>query len=540
MFLGIEIGGTKLQLGIGPGDGTLLGFWRGTVDVAAGGEGIRQQILAAVPKLLTGANLKRDSLQGIGVGFGGPVDDATRSVIKSHQIAGWDGFPLADWLGKALGLPAVLGNDADVAGLAEALFGAGRGLSPVFYITVGSGIGGGLIVNGEIMRGVGHGAAEIGHLRVFDPRREIGELRTLEEIASGWAIGKEARVQAITQPDRCRKMIELAGALNRITAQTVADAAKEGDEFADLILCHALDALADAICAAIVFVCPRRVVIGGGVSLIGEELFFDRLRRRIARLVFEPFRGLTDVMPATLGEAVVVHGRWPWHTGGLAGKLSGESSEPTRMTTATATMPKARLLTADEFYDWCNRPENVDRFFELVRGQVIEVPPPMKIHGVVAANTAGVLWMYSRQRRRGYITTNDSGVVLEHDPDTVRGPDVAYFTDAKSFSELHPRYGENPPVLAVEILSPDDRVSKVLRKIDDYLKNGVKLVWLVDPDERTVRVFRPNQSPLTLAADQVLPGDEELPGFHCLVNELFVLPEDLASPNEPANAPTSN
>src|SRR5262245_47915010 len=135
MFLGIEIGGTKLQLGIGPGDGVMRGFWRGGVNVAAGGEGIRRQILIAIPDLLKAAGIERGALKGVGIGFGGPVDDATRSVIKSHQIAGWDGFPLADWLGESLGLPAVLGNDADVAGLAEASFGAGRGMSPVFYMT---------------------------------------------------------------------------------------------------------------------------------------------------------------------------------------------------------------------------------------------------------------------------------------------------------------------------------------------------------------------------------------------------------------------
>src|SRR6478752_2014272 len=169
MFVGIEIGGTKLQLGLGRGDGWLLGLWRGTVDVAAGGDGIRRQIVAAVPELLATANVNRDELKGVGVGFGGPVDDATRAVIKSHQIAGWDGFPLADWVSELVGVPAVLGNDADVAGLAEALFGAGKGLSPIFYITVGSGIGGGLIINGEIYRGCGRGAAEIGHLQIVEP-----------------------------------------------------------------------------------------------------------------------------------------------------------------------------------------------------------------------------------------------------------------------------------------------------------------------------------------------------------------------------------
>src|SRR5262245_57031834 len=139
MFLGIEIGGTKLQLGLGEGDGTLRGLWRGDVDVEAGAGGIRRQILEAVPQLLSQAGLVKNQVRGIGIGFGGPVDDHTRTVIKSHQIEGWDNFPLADWIGEMLGCwPAVLGNDADVAGLAEALFGAGQGMSPVFYMTIGS------------------------------------------------------------------------------------------------------------------------------------------------------------------------------------------------------------------------------------------------------------------------------------------------------------------------------------------------------------------------------------------------------------------
>src|SRR5438876_8029022 len=144
MFLGSEIGGTKLQLGIGPGDGTLAGLWRGGVDLASGAEGIRRQIVAAVPELLARAGVDRSRLRAVGIGFGGPVDDATRGVLKSHQVGGWEGFPLAAWAEDALGLPAVLGNDADVAGLAEARFGAGKGLSPVFYMTSGSGMGGGL------------------------------------------------------------------------------------------------------------------------------------------------------------------------------------------------------------------------------------------------------------------------------------------------------------------------------------------------------------------------------------------------------------
>jgi glucokinase len=308
MYVGIEIGGTKVQLGLGRGDGELLGLWRGTVDVAAGGGGIRRQIVAAVPELLGSARVNRDELKGVGVGFGGPVDDATRAVIKSHQIAGWDGFPLAEWLGEALGLPAVLGNDADAAGLAEALFGAGKGLSPILYLTIGSGIGGGLILDGHILRGTGRGAAEIGHLKVRDPRSPDGRLETLENIASGWAIGRYARECVAADPAAGTLLVARAGGAADVTAQTVGEMVAVGDPLAVRVLGTALDALADAICVAVVLVCPRRVVIGGGVSLIGERHFFGPLRERIAQKVFPPFAGLTDVVPAALGEAVVVHG----------------------------------------------------------------------------------------------------------------------------------------------------------------------------------------------------------------------------------------
>src|SRR5687768_9918552 len=111
MYLGIEIGGTKLQLGLGDGDGTLHALWRGAVVPGEGAEGIRRQIVAAIPDLLANAKRRREDLKGVGIGFGGPVDDATRTVIKSHQIEGWDGFPLADWISDITGLPAALGND---------------------------------------------------------------------------------------------------------------------------------------------------------------------------------------------------------------------------------------------------------------------------------------------------------------------------------------------------------------------------------------------------------------------------------------------
>ncbi len=313
MYVGIEIGGTKLQLGLGPGDGTMAAMWRGSVDVQRGGQGIREQILKQVPLLLERAGMQRAQIRGVGVGFGGPVDDADQTVIKSHQIEGWDGFPLAKWLAELLGWPVALGNDADVAGLAEALFGAGKGLSPIFYITIGSGIGGGLIIDGEIYRGCGRGAAEIGHLEVIRRGNGPENVSVLEECASGWALSRAPELY-LRYPDYFRIPADIpvfwksAQEERNLTAQDVARAADAGNLLACRILGDAWQILGNAIAQMVVLLCPRRIVIGGGVSLMGEKLLFEPLRGWVAQHVFKPFASCYDIVPAGLGEEVVVHG----------------------------------------------------------------------------------------------------------------------------------------------------------------------------------------------------------------------------------------
>lgn len=306
-YLGIEIGGTKLQLGLGPGNGTLKALWRGAVEPAQGADGIRHQITAALPELLTKAGLPLREVKAAGIGFGGPVDDATHTVIKSHQIEGWDDFPLQDWLSDVVGLPAILGNDADCAGLGEALFGAGKGLSPIFYITIGSGIGGGLIINGEIYRGCGRGAAEIGHLRFHDSKNadDVWEFVPLENLASGWGLEQRAQ-QLRSMFEICKSPLAAKG--DSISARDIAEAANADDSCALRLLDLQRYSLAEAICHLIALLCPRRIIIGGGVSLMGEQLLFEPLRRLVAERVFQPFANCYDIVPAALGEEVVVHG----------------------------------------------------------------------------------------------------------------------------------------------------------------------------------------------------------------------------------------
>ncbi|MBI1918029.1 MAG: Uma2 family endonuclease [Planctomycetes bacterium] len=185
-----------------------------------------------------------------------------------------------------------------------------------------------------------------------------------------------------------------------------------------------------------------------------------------------------------------------------------------------------RLMTAEEFCDWVQRPENANRWFELVRGEVIELPAPLKIHGLICFNLARILGNFIFEQGKGYGTGNDSGVILARDPDTVRGPDIAYYEDANTIAEVHPKYGEVPPRLAVEILSSSDRYTRITEKVNDYLNGGVELVWLIEPELRSVTVCRAGRQAQVLKEADELTGEEVLPGFHCRVGDLFLMAGD--------------
>lgn len=194
---------------------------------------------------------------------------------------------------------------------------------------------------------------------------------------------------------------------------------------------------------------------------------------------------------------------------------------------ATITRPPTGLMTAEEFYEFTCRPENADRHFELDEGRVIELPNPKKLHGVVCMRIGFQLESYARRMGRGQVASNDAGVILGRSPDTVRGPDMAYFAEQQSMAELAAEgYAETPPVLAVEVLSPDDRPGRVARKVAQYLRAGVKLVWVVDPEICEIAVHRTGaDEPVLLDAEAVLTGGEVLPGFECRAGEFFDLPE---------------
>lgn len=308
MYLGIEIGGTKLQLGVGGGKGgPLEALERADVDQAQGAKGIREQIARMAPPLV-----RRYGIQNVGVGFGGPVNAVAGRIIKSFQIKGWDNFPLCDWSRQTLGLPTALENDANLAGLGEARFGAGKEARVVLYSNVGSGIGGALVVSGELyVGGGGRAVAEIGHLRP-GPEAEAPE-QTVESLASGWGMAEQTRArlrQANEAEKEAREQLRTrcAGEIDRLTGKMVVEAAAAGNTLAVEVFGQALRTYGWALAQAVTLLAPNVIVIGGGIAQIGDTRFFAPLRAEVDRYVITPLRGTYEIVPAALGEEVVVHG----------------------------------------------------------------------------------------------------------------------------------------------------------------------------------------------------------------------------------------
>jgi Uma2 family endonuclease len=188
------------------------------------------------------------------------------------------------------------------------------------------------------------------------------------------------------------------------------------------------------------------------------------------------------------------------------------------------TTVQTKLLTAEDFYEWANRPENRGRVCELERGRIVEMSRPGKLHGLICANVVGILRNYAIQRKKGYVCSNDTGVIVGRNPDTVRGPDVLFFEDAERVEQVEEKYGETPPVLAVEVLSPNDTHGKVMRRVLELFEFGTRLIWVLDPDARNVIVHYPGNKDRVAEASQELTGNDFLPDFRCRVADFFTLP----------------
>ncbi|MCX7838090.1 MAG: ROK family protein [Anaerolineae bacterium] len=314
IILALDYGGTKLSAAIiGIGERA----WRALARVQSPPQhdaSYEQATMRALAREL----LKGETPRAIGVSFGGPVDAARGRVLLSHHIPGWEDTPLRDQLQAEFNAPVSVDNDANVAALGEYRFGAGRDCDSLLYVTVSTGVGGGIIIGGKIYNGADAVAGEIGHT-ICDLRGPLcvcGRRGCVEAMACGPAIARAARERLRAEPHVSSTLRAYGDAL---TAADVARAADSGDALAQNVLEDAARALGFGIGTAITLLNPMRVVIGGGVSKAGERWW--TIVRQAARANTLP-QMRVDIVPAALGDDAPL-----WGAVALAEELLGQKAE---------------------------------------------------------------------------------------------------------------------------------------------------------------------------------------------------------------------
>ncbi len=311
-IIGVDVGGTNVVVGTLPEDGsTVYGRHTEPTQVAEGPDAVVEQIARLVRSSLedTHAALGNDEPEVVGVGIGapGPLDTKSGVVLLTPNL-GWRDFPLRDRVSAAVALPATLDNDANCAVFGEWWRGAGRGCRHVIGLTIGTGIGGGIILDGEIYHGARDIAAEFGHMSIDLTGRRCGcgNYGCLEAYASGPAIASRAvegiEVGAVT---RLPQMVK--GDLNAVTAELVYEAAREGDAFALEVIQETARFLAAGVANLINIFNPEIVVILGGVTLAGESLFAP-LQAEVKRRAFRPAVAACRIVPGELLGTAGIYG----------------------------------------------------------------------------------------------------------------------------------------------------------------------------------------------------------------------------------------
>ncbi len=301
---GVDVGGTTVKMGLFDVEGNLLDKWEIPTRTENGGEKILPDIAESITAKMAGKKISKEEVEGVGLGAPGPIDAA--GTVYGAVNLGWGTFSISDTLSGLVGMKVKAGNDANVAALGEMWKGGGRGCRNMVAVTLGTGVGGGIIVNGGILTGACGAGGEIGHIHVEDNETEVcgcGNTGCLEEYASATGVVRLARrmLQASDEPSVLREKPE-----DRISAKSVFDAVKEGDALAVKIAGQFGEYLGKGLAVIACVVNPELFVIGGGVSKAGEVLF-DYIRPHFERTVFKGCKDAKFAL-ATLGNDAGIYG----------------------------------------------------------------------------------------------------------------------------------------------------------------------------------------------------------------------------------------
>ncbi len=308
-ILAVDIGGTKILTALFSPDGKMLSSVVLPTLPDEGVSAVIERLCRTIDKFLEDNNLEPSQLAGIGIACAGGIDTGRGVVVTpSPNMPGWSDIPLADMVHKRFGVNTYLVNDASAAALGEHRYGAGKGVNNLVLFTLGTGIGGGIIVEGNLYLGAVGGAGELGHMTVDadGPRCGCGNTGCLEMLASGRAIERDA-ISRLRQGAKSCLSEMVNGKIEKITAAQVGAAARNGDPLACDILSRAAYYLGIGMVNAVNIFNPEMVVIGGGMAELGDMIISPG-RRMVAERAFSVSSRTVRVVTALLGNEAGVYG----------------------------------------------------------------------------------------------------------------------------------------------------------------------------------------------------------------------------------------
>ena len=311
VYAAVDFGGTRIRSAIVLPDGSVEGWNTTETPHGEGASAVVARVAESVETSITSSGVQVAEIRAMGVAAPGPLDHKTGMVLHAPNIPGFENVQVAGPLSNRLGVPVFLGNDANLAALAEHAYGAGRGVRDMVYVTVSTGVGGGVLVDGELLLGATGNAGEVGHATVnmHGDYHQCGNLGCVEMYASGGGMSQQAGAAlAAGRQSSLRSAFDERG---RVTGREVIKAARLGDGLAVEIMGQAVDALAAGILSFVHVLNPELVIVGGGVANAGDILF-KPLRKTVYERVLPGFGEILRIEPWTLGESVGILGAAEW------------------------------------------------------------------------------------------------------------------------------------------------------------------------------------------------------------------------------------
>ncbi|MBR0112815.1 MAG: ROK family protein [Clostridia bacterium] len=295
-YIGFDIGGTKCACVLADKNGKIISKKRFDTLAARGPEAVITDLISAARELMEENGLSSQDIISAGVSCGGPLDSAKGVIMSPPNLPGWDNIPLARIITESLGVPCKVINDADACALAEWRYGAGRGCENMIFLTFGTGMGAGLILNGKLYSGTGGTAGEVGHIRLSDYGPVgYGKAGSFEGFCSGAGIASLARMML----DACEGDTPLRS--GEITAKSVAEAADGGDEFAKSVYEKCGEMLGRGLAVLIDILNPQKIVIGSVYARSGH-LMKEKMLEVLSREALPVNLASCEIVPAALGE----------------------------------------------------------------------------------------------------------------------------------------------------------------------------------------------------------------------------------------------